>query len=99
MPEVIVYLVDGRTLEQKRGLVKDITQAVIKNAGTTAEQVTISLVRDSKDGEGKRRRAVQRNARPLSASAKITQSCAEPRRFTPVNKIVSALHNVLAAVR
>ena len=32
MPEVIVHLVEGRTLEQKRGLVKDITQAVVKNA-------------------------------------------------------------------
>jgi len=92
MPEVIVYLVEGRTLEQKRGLVKDITQAVVKNAGTTAEQVTISLVE-------KRRRSVQRDAGPLSASAKITQSCAEPSRSTPVNKIVSALHNVLAAVQ
>ena len=35
MPEVVVYLLEGRSLEQKRGLVKDITQAVVKNAGTT----------------------------------------------------------------
>ena len=53
MPEVIVYLVDGRTLEQKRGLVKDITQAVVKNAGTTAEQVTISLVETPKTAKAK----------------------------------------------
>ena len=32
MPEVVVYLLEGRSLEQKRGLVKDITQ-VVKNAG------------------------------------------------------------------
>jgi 4-oxalocrotonate tautomerase len=44
MPEVVVYLLEGRSLEQKRGLVKDITQAVVKNAGTTADQVTVSLV-------------------------------------------------------
>ncbi len=24
MPEVVIYLLEGRTLEQKRGLVKDI---------------------------------------------------------------------------
>ena len=34
MPEVVVYILEGRTLEQKRGLVKDITAAVVKNAGT-----------------------------------------------------------------
>ena len=34
MPEVVVYILEGRTLEQKRGLVKDITEAVVKNAGT-----------------------------------------------------------------
>ena len=31
MPEVVVYLLEGRSLEQKRGLVKDITQAPIKS--------------------------------------------------------------------
>jgi len=28
MPEVIVYALAGRTVEQKRGIVKDITDAV-----------------------------------------------------------------------
>jgi 4-oxalocrotonate tautomerase len=44
MPEVVVYILEGRILEQKRGLVKDITQAVVKNTRTSAEQVTVSLV-------------------------------------------------------
>ena len=44
MPEVVVYILEGRSLDQKRGLVKDITEAVVKNAGTTADQVTVSLV-------------------------------------------------------
>ena len=35
MPEVVVYLLEGRSLEQKRGLVKYIAQAAVKNAGTT----------------------------------------------------------------
>jgi 4-oxalocrotonate tautomerase len=53
MPEVVVYLVEGRTLEQKRGLVRDITEAVVKNAGTTAEQVTVSLVETPKTSKAK----------------------------------------------
>ena len=31
MPEVYVYAVEGRSIEQKRSLVKDITDAVVKN--------------------------------------------------------------------
>jgi 4-oxalocrotonate tautomerase len=53
MPEVVVYLLEGRTLEQKRGLVKDITQAVVKNAGATADQVTVSLVETPKTAKAK----------------------------------------------
>ena len=98
MPEVIVHLVEGRTLEQKRGLVKDITQAVVKNAGRTAEQVTISVVETLRPRRPKAA-AVQRDAGPLERIDEVIQSCTEPSRFTPVNKIVSALHNVLAAVR
>jgi len=53
MPEVVVYIVEGRSLEQKRGLVKDITEAVVKNAGTTPEQVTVSLVETLKINKAK----------------------------------------------
>jgi 4-oxalocrotonate tautomerase len=53
MPEVVVYILEGRTIEQKRGLVKDITDAVVKNAGTTAEQVTVSLVETAKTSKAK----------------------------------------------
>ena len=31
MPEIIVYAVEGRTAEQKKSLMKDITDAVVKN--------------------------------------------------------------------
>jgi 4-oxalocrotonate tautomerase len=31
MPEVYVYAVEGRTLDQKRALIKDITDAVVRN--------------------------------------------------------------------
>jgi 4-oxalocrotonate tautomerase len=40
-------------LDQKRGLVKDITQAVVKNAGTTADQVTVSLVETPRTSKAK----------------------------------------------
>jgi 4-oxalocrotonate tautomerase len=53
MPEVVVYILEGRSLEQKRGLVKDITDAVVKNAATTPEQVTVSLVETPKTSKGK----------------------------------------------
>lgn len=44
MPEVIVYALEGRTLDQKRGLVKDITDAVMKNFGAKQDDVTIQIV-------------------------------------------------------
>ena len=53
MPEVVVYIVEGRTLDQKRGLVKDITSAVVKNTGAPAEAVTISLVETPKASKAK----------------------------------------------
>jgi 4-oxalocrotonate tautomerase len=53
MPEVVVYLLEGRTLENKRGLVKDITAAVVKNVGAPAESVTVSLVETARTSKGK----------------------------------------------
>ncbi|HWJ73318.1 MAG TPA: 2-hydroxymuconate tautomerase [Kaistia sp.] len=47
MPEVIVYAVEGRSTEQKRGLVKDITDAVTRNFGVAAEQVVVQIVESS----------------------------------------------------
>ena len=48
MPEVVVYALEGRTLDQKRGLMKDITTAVVKNSGVATEAVTITLVETPK---------------------------------------------------
>lgn len=47
MPLVIIEADEGRTIEQKRGLVKDITDAVCKNFKTPPEAVTI-LIHDGK---------------------------------------------------
>jgi 4-oxalocrotonate tautomerase len=53
MPEIVVYMLEGRTLEQKRGLVKDLTSAVVKNLGSPAESVTVSLVETAKTHKSK----------------------------------------------
>jgi 4-oxalocrotonate tautomerase len=53
MPEVVVYLLEGRTIETKRLLVKDITDAVVKNIGAAPEAVIVSLVETPKTDKGK----------------------------------------------
>ena len=53
MPEVIVYAVAGRTPEQKKGLMKDITEALVKNFGVKAEAVTVQIVESSKSSKAK----------------------------------------------
>ena len=43
MPEVTINLAAGRTDEQKKGLMLDITQAVVKNTGVDAEAVVVQI--------------------------------------------------------
>ncbi|MFD1466206.1 2-hydroxymuconate tautomerase [Lapidilactobacillus mulanensis] len=43
MPLVHVELVAGRTQEQLKSLVKDVTDAVVKNTGAPAEHVHVIL--------------------------------------------------------
>jgi 4-oxalocrotonate tautomerase len=53
MPEIIVYLLEGRSLDSKRGLVKDVTAAVVKNLEVPVESVTVSLIETAKTDKGK----------------------------------------------
>ncbi|HVV92025.1 MAG TPA: tautomerase family protein [Hyphomicrobiales bacterium] len=53
MPEVVVYALAGRSVDQKRALAKDITDAVVKNFGATAQQVTVSIVETPPDSKAK----------------------------------------------
>jgi len=53
MPTVIVEADEGRTIEQKRGLVKDITDAVCRNYKVPPEAVTILLHEQKKENRGK----------------------------------------------
>ena len=89
MPEVVVYILEGRTLEQKRGLVKDITAAVVKNAGVPIRVRHRFAGRDGEDGEGQRRRAVQRDG-PALASIR-SQFSPRPRLPTAGVTILSPL--------
>jgi 4-oxalocrotonate tautomerase len=53
MPEVVVYLAEGRTPDQKRGLMKDITDAVAKNCSVDPGVVTVSLMETPKNNKAK----------------------------------------------
>lgn len=53
MPEIIVYLAEGRPKEAKRALMRDITEAVVKNFGVPAERVVVQLVESSKDDKSR----------------------------------------------
>ena len=53
MPEVVVYAMTGRTLDQKRGLVKDITEAVVKNLGAAPDAVIVQIVEASPESKAK----------------------------------------------
>lgn len=44
MPEVYVHAVKGRSMEQKKALIKDITEAVVKNFAVPADAVVIEIV-------------------------------------------------------
>lgn len=41
MPLIIVKMLDGRTVEQKRQMAAEITETVVRVAGTTVDQVDV----------------------------------------------------------
>ncbi len=53
MPIIIIEVDEGRTIEQKRGLVKDITDAVCKNFNVKPEAVGIHIHEGKKENRGK----------------------------------------------
>jgi 4-oxalocrotonate tautomerase len=53
MPEVYVHAVEGRSLDQKRALVKDITAAVVKNFDVPADAVLVEIVETAKGNKAK----------------------------------------------
>lgn len=44
MPEVTVNMAAGRTNEQKKAMMLDITEALVKNLGVDAAVVTVQII-------------------------------------------------------
>ena len=44
MPHVQITMLEGRTPEQKRKIVERVTKALVEEAGTKAESVSVSFV-------------------------------------------------------
>jgi 4-oxalocrotonate tautomerase len=53
MPEVVIYALGGRSLDQKRGLMKDVTDAVVKNYKVEPGAVVVTLVESEKQDKMK----------------------------------------------
>jgi 4-oxalocrotonate tautomerase len=53
MPEIIVYAVEGRSTETKKALMKEITEAVVRNFGVPAERVVVQIVESRRDSKAR----------------------------------------------
>ena len=53
MPEVIIELAEGRSQDQKRSLVKDITDAVVRNCNVPVDSVTVIIHENPKTDKAK----------------------------------------------
>ncbi len=53
MPEVYVHAIEGRSKDQKRALIKDITDAVVKNFSVPADAVVIEIVESDPTSKAK----------------------------------------------
>ncbi len=53
MPEIMVYCAEGRTPEQKKKLMKGLTDAMVENFGVPAEVVTVQIIESPKTDKAK----------------------------------------------
>ena len=74
MPEVVVYANEGRSVDQKRGLVKDITNAIMKNYGVPADAVVVTLVETAKHNKAKGGVLFSEMSAPPQAKASSAQT-------------------------
>lgn len=70
MPEILVYMFEGRTLEQKRALVRSLTDATVGSLGVSPDSVTVQLVENPKSMRA--RGGVLYSDQPGAASAPPT---------------------------
>lgn len=65
MPEIIVYAVAGRSSNAKAALLRDITEAVVRNFEVAPDLVTVQIVEASADSKSKG--GIPYSVRPPSA--------------------------------
>ena len=53
MPEILVHVVEGRSPEVKKALMKDITDAVVKHFNVPPERVLVQIVESTKDSKSR----------------------------------------------
>jgi 4-oxalocrotonate tautomerase len=53
MPEVIIEIAQGRTQDQKRALIKEITEAVVRTCSVPADAVTVIIHENPLTDKGK----------------------------------------------
>jgi 4-oxalocrotonate tautomerase len=53
MPEVFIHAIEGRSIEQKRKLVAEITDAVVRNFNVSADAVMVEIIESSRDNKAK----------------------------------------------
>jgi len=51
LPEILVHIVEGRSAESKKALMRDITEAVVKNFNVAPERVVVQIVESPKDSK------------------------------------------------
>ena len=61
MPELHVFILQGRTLDEKRTLVSELTEVFVRNLDVAPEAVTIQIIESSQRLRRNRRWQVQRS--------------------------------------
>ena len=53
MPEILVHVVEGRSADAKKALMKDITEAVVKHFNVPPDRVVVQIVESPKDSKSR----------------------------------------------
>ena len=53
MPEVYIHAAKDRSIEQKRAIVKDVTDVIVKHYEVTADRVLVRLYTDDPESKAK----------------------------------------------
>ena len=53
MPGILVHIVEGRSAEAKRALMRDITDAVVRNFAVPPERVVVQIVESPRDSKSR----------------------------------------------